>query len=114
MNTQPNPMETPTNNAERLHVIKTAGQALALSIFPATGYNPQKIGEALADSMMQTLHNDAEIETDLGHECLSLILSAALARMNEHYEEIESKPTFSSMSFPLPSYEGEEDEAQSV
>lgn len=107
-------MNTPENNSQRLDIIKQAGHALALSIFPATGYNPQKIGEALADSIMQTLQNDCEIETDLGHECLSLILSASLARMNEHFEEIESKSRFSEMTFPAPSYEGEEDETETL
>lgn len=107
-------MNTPENNAQRLETIKQAGNALALSIFPATGYNPQKIGEALADSIMKTIHEDCQIETDLGHECLSLILSSALARMNEHYEEIESKSRFSEMRFPAPSYEGEEDETETL
>lgn len=100
-------MNTPENNVQRLEIIKQAGEALALSIFPATGYNPQKIGEALADSIMKTLQEDCPVETDLGHECLSLILSAAVARMNEHSKEIESKSRFSEMRFPVPSYEGE-------
>lgn len=107
-------MNTPENNTQRLETIKQAGNALALSIFPATGYNPQKIGEAIADSIMETLHKDCPIETDLGHECLSLILQATLARMNEHSEEIESKSRFSDMNFPAPSYEGEEDEAETL
>ena len=103
-------MNIPANNAERLEAIKVAGNALAVSIFPATGYNPEKIGNAFADALIKAMHEDCPIETDLGHECLSLVLSATVARMEKHFAEIESKSRFSDMSFPAPSYEGEEDE----
>jgi hypothetical protein len=100
---------TPENNTKRLETIRKAGNALALSIFPATGYNPEKIGNALADSIMEALQ-DCPIELDLGHECLSLVMSATLSRLNEHYEEIANKSKFSEMTFPAPSYDGEENE----
>ena len=58
----------PENNAQRLETIRKAGNLIALSIFPATGYNPRKIGDAFADAIIQTLKEDAPIELDLGHE----------------------------------------------
>lgn len=105
---------TPENNSQRLKTIRKAGQSLALSIFPATGYNPEKIGRALADSIMESISKDCPIETDLGHECLSLILDATLKRMNEIYEKVRDGEGFHKTSFPSPSYEGEEDETPSL
>ena len=102
-------MPTPENNAARLTAIIQAGTALSAAIHPATGYNPQAIGEAFADALMK----DAEgrpLELDLAHECIALVLSAAMSRMNEHYETIAAAKTFAEVKLPSPSYPTSEDE----
>lgn len=102
-------METPENNSERLAAIIRAGAALSAAIHPATGYNPGAIGTAFADALMKDAE-DRPLELDLAHECLSLILSAAMSRMDEHYETIAAAKTFAEVKLPSPSYPTSEDE----
>lgn len=102
-------METPENNHERLAAIIRAGAALSAAIHPATGYNPRAIGEAFADALMKDAE-DRPLELDLAHECLSLVLSAAMSRMDEHYETIAAAKTFADVKLPSPSYDVASDE----
>ena len=94
----------PTNNAERLAAIIHAGQLLSAAIHPATGYNPRAIGEAFADALMQDAA-DRPLELDLAHECLSIVLHAAMSRMDEHFEKISAAETFADVKLPSPSYD---------
>ncbi len=97
-------MNTPENNAERLAAIIQAGAALSAAIHPATGYSPGEIGKAFADALMK----DAEerpLELDLAQECLALVLSAAISRMNEHYDTISAAATFADVKLPAPAYD---------
>lgn len=76
--------------AERAASIAAAGDHLVQALYPVRGYNPGKIGAAFADAIMRAV-NQSDIEEDLGHECSEMILSAAIARLNEHYERINKK-----------------------
>lgn len=84
-------MKAPTNQTERKAAIKAAAEALCLSVIPSEGYCPGKIGTAFADAIIQTLEKNPEIDgegidIELGHECLEMIISRTLHRLNEHYE----------------------------
>jgi len=75
----------------RQAAIKAAAKFLTLSIIPSKGYCPGKIGTAFADAIVQTLDKNPELQGhgldyDLGLECMDMIMQAALARLNEHYE----------------------------
>jgi hypothetical protein len=83
-------MNAPTNETERTAAIKAAAESLCLSVIPAEGYCPGKIGTEFADAIIETLENNPEIagegiDLDLGHECLEMIISRTMARLNEHY-----------------------------
>lgn len=106
-------METPENNSERLAAIIRAGAALSAAIHPATGYNPGAIGTAFADALMKDAE-DRPLELDLAHECLALILSAAMSRMNEHYETIAAAKTFAEIKLPSPSYDVPSDDEENA
>jgi hypothetical protein len=85
-------MNAPTNQAERKAAIKAAAEALCLSVIPSAGYCPGKIGTEFADAIIQTLENHPDIagegiDIDLGHECLEMIISRTLNRLNEHYDK---------------------------
>jgi hypothetical protein len=73
--------------AERAASIAAAGDHLVKALYPARGYSPGTIGKQFADAIMRAV-NQSDIEEDLGHECSEMILSAAIARLNEHYERI--------------------------
>jgi hypothetical protein len=84
-------MKAPTNQTERKAAIKAAAESLCLSVIPSAGYCPGKIGTAFADAIIETLENNPEIDgegidIELGHECLEMIISRTLHRLNEHYE----------------------------
>ena len=88
-------MNTPTNQAERIEVIKAAAECICLSIIPAEGYCPGEIGKAFADAIIENLEKNPEIDgegidIELGHECLEMIISRTLYRLNEHYEARKS------------------------
>lgn len=85
-------MNAPTNQTERKAAIKASAEALCLSVIPSAGYCPGKIGTAFADAIIETLENNPDIagegiDIDLGHECLEMILSRAIHRLNEHYDK---------------------------
>jgi len=85
-------MNAPTNERERKNAIRIAAESLTLSIIPADGYDPEKIGREFADAIMKTIENHPDvigegIDIDLGHECLEMILSRAIHRLNEHFEK---------------------------
>lgn len=85
-------MKAPTNKTERTSAIHVAAESLTLSIIPAKGYDPEKIGREFADQIIRTIETNPDIaseglDLDLGHECLEMILSRAIHRLNEHYEK---------------------------
>ena len=106
-----NNTHTPANNAERLAAIIQAGAALSAAIHPATGYNPGEIGKAFADALMKDAE-DRPLELDLAQECLAIVLSAAMSRMNEHYETIAAAATFAEVKLPAPAYNVTEEEQE--
>ena len=84
-------MKIPKNATERKAAIDAAALSLVLSIIPAKGYCPGMIGKRFADSIIKTIENNTElkasgVDVDLGNECVEMIISAAMARLNEHYE----------------------------
>jgi hypothetical protein len=50
------------------------------------------------------------VELDLAHECLEIVLSAAMSRMSEHFKVISDAPTFDDVKLPIPAYDVPDDD----
>jgi hypothetical protein len=81
-------IQEPTNEAERQDTLRLAGRLIALALLPSSGYSPARAGRIIADAMVEEGKN--LMEHDLSHECLALITSAMVERLNQHYENIHN------------------------